>query len=206
MEKAYKVLSTIFVFILLLFALPVLAEEDIYIPMNKLPHEVRPFVTKGMKALSFVSADLNGDGFKDFILVLERQKSNHADIVDRQRPFLLLIRQSDKKLKECKRNDRIVYCSTCGGMMGDPFQEVRAGKKTFTVSQSGGSAWRWSVDYTFNYSRLDKTWQLVRVKEESFHASDPDNGKTEVFIPNKDYGKIDIADFNPEKWKGQGQK
>lgn len=191
-----------------MFALPVLADENIYLSMNKLPHEVRPFVAKGMKPLSLVSADLNGDDFKDFILVLEQQKlkPSSPDIVDRQRPFLLLIRQSDGTIKECKRNDRIVYCSTCGGMMGDQFQEVRAGKKTFTVSHHGGSAWRWSVDYTFNYSRLDNTWQLVRVKEESFHASGPDNGKTEVFTPNKDYGKIDIADFDPEKWKGQGQK
>ena len=201
-------LSKITVLILSFIALPALADEDRYIPLHNLPNEVRPFVAKGMKPLSLVSADLNGDGLKDFILVLERQKSKLSapDIDDRQRPLLILIRQPDRTIKEIKRNDKIVYCSTCGGMMGDPFLEVRAAKKTFTVSHYGGSAWRWSVEYTFNYSRMDNTWQLVRVKEGSFHASEPDNGKTLVFTPGKDYGKIDIADFDPEKWKGQGPK
>jgi len=201
-------LSKITVLILIFFALPALADENRYIPINKLPSEVRPFVAKGMKPLSLVIADLNGDGLKDYILVLERQKSKPTapDIDDRQRPLLILIRQPDRTIKEIKRNDKIVYCSTCGGMMGDPFLEVRAAKKTFTVSHYGGSAWRWSVEYTFNYSRRDHTWQLVKVEEGSFNAEDPEGGKAMVYTPNKDFGKIDIADFDPEKWKGQGQK
>jgi hypothetical protein len=119
---------------------------------------------------------------------------------------LILVRHPGGALKEVKRNDRVVYCSTCGGMMGDPFQGVQAGPKTFTVSHYGGSGWRWSVDYTFKYSRRDNTWQLVRVAESSFHASAPDQGKTAVYTPPKYYGKIDIAEFDPEHWKGQGPK
>jgi hypothetical protein len=199
-----KIALLLFIFL----ELPALADEDRYIPMHKLPNEVRRFVDKGMKPLSLVSADLNGDGLKDFILVLERQKSKQSDpdIEDRQRPLLILIRQLDGTLKENKRNDKIVFCSTCGGMVGDPFLEVRAAKKTFTVSHYGGSAWRWSVEYTFKYSRIDNTWQLVNVKEGSFHASEAGSSKTLDFTPSKDYGKIDIADFDPEKWKGQGMK
>jgi len=191
-----------------MFVLPALAGGVEYIPMHNIPSKVRPFVAKGTKAITLVSADLNGDGLKDFLLILERQKTQpaDADVEDRQRPLLILIGQPEGSVKEIKRNDKIIFCSTCGGMMGDPFQEVRAGKKTFTVSLYGGSAWRWSVEYTFNYSRRDKTWQLVQVKEVNFHATDPDNCKTVVSVPNKDFGKIDIADFDPDNWKGQGQK
>ena len=141
-------LSKLIAIVFILYALPVLADNNGYIPMYKLPHKVRPFVTKGTKPLTLVSADLNGDGLKDYILVLERQKSKPSDpdIDDRQRPLLILICQPDGSLKEIKRNERIVYCSTCGGMMGDPLVEVRAGEKTFTVSHYGGSAWRWSVE------------------------------------------------------------
>ena len=74
------------------------------------------------------------------------------------------------------------------------------------MSHYGGSAWRRSVDYKFNYSRRDNTWQLVRVEETSFHASDPDTVEEAVSTPPEHYGKIDIADFDPENWKGQGQK
>lgn len=87
--------------------------------------------------------------------------------------------------------------------MGDPFQGVAAEPKTFTVSHYGGSAWRWSVDYTFNYSKRDNTWLLVRVEESSFHAFEPDKIKTDVYISPKHYGKIDIADFDPDHWQGQ---
>ena len=196
------------VLILVLLALQAFADEGTYLALEELPPEVRPFVEQGTRPLSLDGADLNGDGHQDFVLVLETQKAGPSDpdIEERQRPLLILVRQAGRDLKEVKRNDRIVYCSTCGGMMGDPFQGVEAGPKTFTVSHYGGSAWRWSVDYKFNYSRRDNTWQLVRVEETSFHASDPDKVEEAVSTPPEHYGKIDIADFDPENWKGQGQK
>src|SRR5207247_155192 len=107
-------------------------------------------------------------------------------------------RGADGKLSLAKRNEKVVLCSQCGGVMGDPFQGVTVGPKTFSVSHYGGSAWRWSNEYKFNYSMRDKTWQLVRGEDSSFHASDPKNEKTNVYIPPRDYGKIDIADFDPE--------
>jgi hypothetical protein len=179
---------------------------DVYLSMKQLPREVKPFVSEGTQPLSLTGADLDGDGLQDFILVLERQKarSTDPDIELGQRPLLILIRQTDGSLKLVKRNDDIIRCSTCGGIMGDPFEGVSAEPKTFTVSHSGGSAWRWNDSYTFNYSRRDRTWQLVRVEEGSFHTSDPDKAKTDVFTPPKHYGKIDIADFHPKRWKGTG--
>ncbi len=90
--------------------------------------------------------------------------------------------------------------------MGDPFQGIEAGPKTFTVSHYGGSAWRWSIAYKFNYSRKDNTWQLVKVEEGRYHTSDPDAGKSKTYTPPKSFGKIDIADFDPDNWKNQGAK
>jgi len=105
-----------------------------------------------------------------------------------------------------KRNDRIIYCSTCGGMMGDPFVGITAGRKTFTVEHYGGSAWRWSNSYKFNYSRIDNAWQLVEVREESFHVSDQEGGESRTYTPPKDFGKIDIADFDPDNWMKKSVK
>jgi hypothetical protein len=184
---------------------PAFADGIIYLEVEEIPAEIRPFVEKGTSPLFFASADLNGDGLQDFVLVLEREraKPSDPDIEDRQRPLLILVQQPGGIVQEVKRNEKIVYCSTCGGMMGDPFQGVAAEPKTFTVSHYGGSAWRWSVDYTFNYSKRDNTWLLVRVEESSFHAFEPDKIKTDVYISPKHYGKIDIADFDPDHWQGQ---
>lgn len=169
----------------------------------KVPAEVVPFVEAGTKAIAVEAADLNGDGRGDFVLVLERENpaKDADDFPVNQRPLLILVRGADGKLSAAKRNERVVMCSRCGGVFGDPFEGVVAKRNTFTVMFYGGSNWRWSYSYQFNYSRLDRTWQLVRAEEHSYHTSDPDKMKTSVFIPPRDYGKVDIADFDPEKYK-----
>ena len=169
----------------------------------QVPAEVRPFVEAGTKAIAVEAADLNGDGRGDFVLVLERENPavDKDDFPVNQRPLLILLRGVDGKLSAVKRNERLVMCSKCGGVFGDPFEGVEAGRNTFTVNFYGGSNWRWKHSYRFNYSRIDKTWQLVRVEEINYHTSDPDKMKTRVFTPPRDYGKVDLADFDPENYK-----
>ena len=150
-----------------------------------IPSEVAPFVEKGTRAVTLERADLNNDGREDFILVLEKEKPDLGkdDLPVNQRPLLILARGADGKLTLAKRNERMILCPECGGIFGDPFEGVEVGRNTFTVNLYGGSAWRWSYRYTFNYSRRDNTWQLVRVEETTFHTSDPEKAKTKEFKP-----------------------
>jgi hypothetical protein len=169
----------------------------------KISAEVAPFVEKDTKAIALERADLNGDKLEDFILVLEKANPvrDENDFPTRQRPFLILVRGADGKLTLAKRNDRIILCSECGGSaFPDPFEVVTVAKNTFTVEHYGGSAWRWKTVQKFNYSRIDKTWQLVRAQELSYHTSDPNKVKTKIYTPPRDFGKIDIADFDPENY------
>lgn len=174
----------------------------------KIPAEVRPFVEQGTKAIALEAADLNGDGRGDFVLVLERENpaKDADDFPVKQRPLLLLVRGEDGQLSAAKRNERLVMCSQCGGVFGDPFEGIEAGRNTFTLNFYGGSNWRWKYAYKFNYSRIDRTWQLVRAEEIHYHTSDPNKMKTQVFTPPKDYGKIDLADFDPENYKKPPQR
>jgi hypothetical protein len=186
----------------LVFAAPLLAQEDV-----KVPDEVKPFVEAGSRAIAVEKGDLNGDGRQDYVLVLEKSNPQMGDDdfpVD-QRPLLILTRGTDGKLSVAKRNDEIVMCSKCGGAFGDPFDGVRVGRNTFTVDHYGGSAWRWKYEYTFNYSRIDKTWQLVRVVELDYHTSNPNKMKTRRYTP-RDFGKIDIADFDEGSYQKKGKK
>lgn len=196
-----RVISILLVLAALFATGTVFAEEEI-------PQELTPFVEVGTTPIAFSRADLNSDGLEDFVLVLERQKVSESDpdIEIDQRPYLILTRQPDGSLKTAKRNSRIVYCATCGGMMGDPFQGVEVGPNTFTVSHYGGSAWRWSVSYKFNYSRKDATWQLVKVEESTFHTSASEQMKTRTYTPPRGFGKIDIADFDPDNWRNVGSR
>lgn len=168
----------------------------------KLPAEVAPFVERGTKALALETADLNGDGRGgDYVLVLERQqtKRDKYDLPINQRPLLILVRQPDNSLKLAARNEKAVFCSACGGVFGDPFAGIVADRNTFTVNLYGGSNWRWTENYTFGYSRRDKTWQLVRIESGSFHVFEPDKVKKKITTPKK-FGKINLADFDPERF------
>ena len=56
----------------LLAQIPLTAQEDF--TGIEVPAEIRTFVEAGTKPIALESADLNGDGTKDFILVIEREK------------------------------------------------------------------------------------------------------------------------------------
>ena len=163
----------------------------------KILNEVKVFVEKDRTAIALESADLNGDGTKDYILVTEKTKPQPTDDDnDDSRSLLILIRDRAGKLTLAARNEKIVYCRSCGGAYGDPFDGVEANRKSFTVYNYGGSWQRWGDYYQFNYSRRDRTWQLVFVQKINYDSHYADKVKTKKFTPKK-FGKIDIANFNP---------
>ncbi|MDR2207452.1 MAG: hypothetical protein LBE22_00535 [Azoarcus sp.] len=172
------------------------------------PDELLPFIPTDAKYLAHAVGDLNGDGRQDYVLVVEKQTPNKPGYVieEHQRPLFIIIRQLDGSLVSRKGNERIVFCDRCGGVFGDPFASLTAGKNTFTVQHYGGSAWRWGFEYQFDYSRRDDTWQLVRVEELSFHISDPEKAEVKIYRPPHDFGLIDIADFDPGNFQGVGKQ
>ena len=162
--------------------------------------DVEPFVEKNTTALAIERGDLNRDGREDVVLVLEPEDP------EQPRPLLILVRAADGSLKLAKRSAKAVFCRNCGGMMGDPFQGVTLEKGRFTVQHYGGSAWRWSSSFTFAWSKRDQSWQLVRVENTSFHASEPDKIEKTVHIPPRDFGLIVVKEFDPEDYRGKGKR
>jgi hypothetical protein len=173
----------------------------------KIPADVKAFVEPGATAIWLESTDLNGDGTADFILVTEKTKAESEDSDDARdaRSLLILVRDLAGKLTLAKRNEKVVYCRSCGGVMGYPFAGVEVRRNGFTVNNYGGSSWRWSESYEFNYSRRDRTWQLVWVEQENFNALQPKKIRTKILTP-RNFGKIDIADFDPAAIGKSGKK
>ena len=174
----------------------------------KIPDEVKPFVEKGTIPIALETGDLNGDGTKDFILVLSKptkESGEFDEAGDALRPTIILIRDAGRKLSLVARNDQVSYCKNCGGVMGDPFQGIQIRGTSFTVTNAGGSSDRWDAEYTFGYSRRDKNWQLTRVEENNFSAFSPSKVKTTIYTPPKNFGLINFADFDPENFKRKGK-
>jgi hypothetical protein len=173
------------------------------------PNDVKPFVEKGRIPIALEKGDLNGDGRQDMVLVTSEVIPENAEWEegDGERSVLVLVRESNGGLRLAARNDLVVLCRNCGGVFGDPFAGVDVRGTRFTVNNYGGSNDRWSYSYTFNYSRRDKTWQLVRVVDESFHTLDPKKTtKRRVYLPPKNFGLINFADFDPDNFLGKGKK
>jgi hypothetical protein len=141
---------------------------------------------------------------RDVVLIVEPKEVSLGD--EGKRTLKIAIRTPDGALRVVKESGKAVYCRSCGGVWGDPFDSLWAGVKTFSIHHYGGSNWRWTNTFTFAYSRRDKTWQLVEVEESGFHTSNPDAMETVTYRPPRHFGKIDIAEFDPEKFKGVGKR
>ncbi|WP_113616957.1 hypothetical protein [Chitinophaga flava] len=163
-----------------------------------IPRQLAPFIPKGYLILDTTSGDLNLDPYPDMIMVLYKPgEDSTSDVVEHpeKRPLLILLGQPDHSYKLAARNDNVVYCVDCGGIMGDPFESVVIKNGYFSVEHYGGSAWRWTRIITFKYSPTDKYWYLHKDGGDSFHASEPDKVTSKVRT-SKDFGKVPFNKFD----------
>ena len=177
-------------------------------PDFQLPDEVKPFVEAGMKAIAYAKSDLNGDGTLDYIVVLETIKEPQEVISadTTERPTLIIVRDKNKKLSLAARNERVVFCRTCAGGMGDPFDDITIERGGFSITNRGGNRERWIGIYEFKYSRRDNNWQLARVVDMNYDSGNPNPVYKKTYTSPKYFGKINFADFDPENFKGKGRK
>ena len=155
---------------------------------NEIPGEIIPFIEPNTKVLSVEKADLNGDSREDYLVVLEKAKSDPESPNDYDRPLIILVRTKASTLRLAARNDKLVRCEACGGMQGDPFQGVDIMGQSFKVGAFGGSGrYHWTEAFKFAYSKRDRTWQLVEASGEFRDTQDEnDDGKAWVATPPKD--------------------
>lgn len=168
------------------------------------PADLKPLIEQGTRLLRHARADLNGDGRTDYVFVLERL--NAEDEHERQRSLRIAVRGRDRKLRVVKANDEIILCSSCGGMWAEPLDKLKARRNSFTVRHYGGSSGQWSYAYRFDYSLAGDSWYLVHVETGAFSRHHPDQDKILNYRSPGDFGKIDIADFQPWHYLAVGRK
>jgi hypothetical protein len=160
--------------------------------------DLSKFIPENYTTLDTASGDLNLDPYPDIILILKKNgEDSTSDVIEHpeKRPLLILLGQQDKSYKLAARNDNAVYCVDCGGVMGDPFQEVVIKKGYFSIEHYGGSGWRWTRTITFKYSTTENYWYLYKDGGNSFHATDPEKVTTKISTI-KDFGKVAFNKFD----------
>lgn len=159
--------------------------------------ELKSFATDGARILESRSGDLAGDGRQGVVLVLDPPRKGNEKLGEgSNRDVVLLMRDGAGQLQKLASNTRIVPCSTCGGVAGDPFGYTRIDAPgQFTIANGGGSRERWSDEYTFTWSGSKKDWFVSHVVRT---ASDTETGKEkQVDLTSKDLGDISFKNFDP---------
>lgn len=152
---------------------------------------------KGYEVLDSIKGDLNLDKIDDIVVVLKKPNEEETSDVAKhpeKRPLLLFLRDANGGLELAARNDNVVLCVDCGGMMGDPYSRIVIKNGYFSVEQFGGSGWRWNRIITFKYNPSDKKWYLHKDGTENFHNSEPEKVEREI-LTTKDFGKVPFEKF-----------
>ena len=131
--------------------------------------------------------NLNFDDYIDVILVLDIVEPTETNI--ETRPLGIFFGQEDGSLLLYKAFSKVNYCQSCGGAFGDPFDGTVIDNGTFTVSDYGGSAWRWFVNRTFSFNPEDNRFYL-----EEF---------SEAYYNSYTTSEIDLDTLNIETWTSE---
>ncbi len=188
----HKILYSLF----LLIAHSAVAQEKL------LPGELNPFVRNGYEVLDWATEDLNGDKRKDYVLILRKQGEDTAgvesDIWEIHRPFLLITREKENKLKLVVENNSIIMCRYCGGVLGDPYNGITLKTGEIQLNFFGGSGFRWSVTLFFRFDPLKNNWLLQEENHWSYDAAQPELNERNERITRMETGGILLKDYTPD--------
>ncbi len=132
--------------------------------------KIHHLIPKNWKVLDSVRGDLNRDQQPDLVLILEYNQAIDEDraygnyeielITETQKPRMLAIYfKSGNRYRLALQNNDFILRSEEGGKLGDPLKGLRVDKNNLALSFEGGNAWRWKLNYEFQY--LQNQWNLV---------------------------------------------
>jgi hypothetical protein len=121
-----------------------------------------------------VFGDLDKDGINELVVAYNTKKENEDSFESVPRELIIYKKQNDKWIL-WKNSMQALYGSRDGGMMGDPFGDITIEKGILSISQDGGSSWKWGhtdkyryqhgefilIGYTSGYGKPCEYWENV---------------------------------------------
>lgn len=153
----------------------------------ELAGQIAQFLPAGHEILDTAFGNLNGDAFLDVVLIAKNPKED-SDPFDMDnpapRPCIVLLGEG-KGLKKVAQNDNVVLCYECGGVFGDPYNDLTIAKGEFSITHFGGSNWKWTNDLTFRHENGTFYWS----KHEQVDT-DPEGNEERTLKTEKELGKV----------------
>lgn len=109
----------------------------------------------GFTKLGEASGDLDKDGQDETVTVFSTDKEDDGGKIRE----LHVYKKKDGKWDLWKKATGPVMGSESGGVMGDPFQEVKVENGAIVLTQSGGSRYKWTYTHRFRFQ--DNDWKLI---------------------------------------------
>ncbi len=176
------------------------------------PDKLSRFIPKGYVIKDSLRADLNFDGRKDLLMVLQfdehmdsvTRKKNYTDTFDfTLRPMIILVRQKNGELKQVRRNDHVIDHHTVwiGGTGGeDPYAgvDVEDGNFSFNIaSHGGGQSCTTTTEFCYSFNENDWFLEEVITSCTDFNAPDDNYDVKETSKHTAvDFGKVRFTDYN----------
>lgn len=139
--------------------------------------------------------DINMDGIEDFVAIIDSNKlgSGYRTIC-----LLETLESSPLNLNFIKSNSSIIECSNCGGAgIGDPYRETIINNGTISFIQLFGACSKDEETITFNYSKNEEDWFLLK-KETLSYSCPQENNENEIKVKTKtekDLGVVSFSEF-----------
>ena len=161
-----------------------LSSQDSSDEPPRIPTVTNPSVPspKGLRNFKEVKGDLDGDGNEDLLIAYETDKQTDFG-KERQ---IHIFKKEDKKWKLQKKFTGPLLPSDHGGMMGDPFQDIKIKKGVIIIEQSGGSRDKWS--YVHRFRKQNNSWLLIGATVDTFTPCE----KSDKYDYNLNTGKVEV--------------
>lgn len=167
------------VFLSLLFTTVVFAQEVDEKPFPKVPKTAdkpEDFAPQGWKTETIVKGDLNGDKLDDVALTLTNGEQGYNEETQRSsfitRVLVLAFQGTDGKFNRSAVSAEAVLDGDEGGVMGDPFQELKIERGAVVIVHYGGSRNRWGMTNTYRWQQ--GKWMLIGLNNSSLDTLDLD--------------------------------
>ncbi len=191
-----------------LAATPQQTEGRRFLDARLVPAEGRTpadFVPRGWKLEEEVKGDLNGDRMEDAALRLVEDLPVETDGVwnERHRALVVLFGKAAGGYARSAVASRLLYCSTCAGMLGDPAGanitlEIKSG--VLNVSQLSGS--REATDLTQRFRHDSAAGRFVLIGQD-IETNDRALGDNQTESTNYLTGVQIIKKYRPRKKDGE---
>ena len=159
---------------------------------------VEDFIPPDMMLIEEAEGHLNNDDLLDHVLVLKMIDEDGDDLSELKRHLMIIIGDENHGLMLMVDNPNILFCKSCGGVFGDPYDALAIDEKSFSISHYGGSADRWSRTATFEYNEELDDWVIKEDLGTYFSAIESDSDTAYTYYNKEQYGITLFVDYSTE--------